>query len=880
MSNNKVKISGYAKRVFFDSGIEYRNFNPDLVGVQLTSDGGTPLFTMGNFSITTNMESKSDKIFTTNNFSNFITLTNLDLSIEQTSILLADNANVILNLNKSNLNYYSLFGSLSEFIRVSLEEIITKWPASLYITPLAQSNIGHVLNGFTYQNYLYNPLTEISTFKIDTTFINNKFQINYLTNGVIINTFNATNDIRNLTVNYNSYVIYINNIEYPIVGFTGSTTQSNDYIYFTVKGNPFINGINGNIFYHIKPNNSIVDQFFNHLTDFENYLLNRQLKPIYTSIFKYPIKSDEGVILYVTDTITWPVSDGYNIDFDTSDYVTYASKLFDLSTANDLYKSDLMNRFLVSESISDFDTMPVHLGPLDQDTSGRKMNKTLHIYGREFDDINNFISGIAFAHTVTYDKQDNTPDVYLKNLASVLGWELVSSILETNLLSNYVTKAPSTYSGQTVGLTPVEADNELWRRLILNTPWIWKSKGARKSIEFLLKFIGAPLGLVQFNEYIYKATAPIDIELFKSVLYLNNLDTDISLYPIDSNGYPSPLPDTLDMYFQNNGLWYRETGGSNASIDILTGNNPHLGPYDGGFKYINQFATLIPNFSPVTVSSSTSTNGSTNLFINYGLGLITNYSGATYVDGVYSDGTSLSDCIIITTTIIPDPMPSDYISDCGCASSTDDDSLSICIDINENLKNLLKLPCDNVVGTPKPNSNGIYSWSKNQYDISGNLLVNTQQTIFINPDCCTINQGVPWLINEYDKGVLINTGYICCVYHGNCGCNLACSWVLNNQPIIYYPPTQIDVDNQYLQFIDENGLSVVVTPDGCNCVANLTIAVPNIIDPNTGQIGYGCKITTAGLADIMLGTNGELYNTYYNRSNGTFTCSEVYNITR
>jgi hypothetical protein len=33
------------------------------------------------------------------------------------------------------------------------------------------------------------------------------------------------------------------------------------------------------------------------------------------------------------------------------------------------------------------------------------------------------------------------------------------------------------------------------------------------------------------------------------------------------------------MYFQNNGLWYRETGGSNATIDILTGNNPHLGPY-------------------------------------------------------------------------------------------------------------------------------------------------------------------------------------------------------------------------------------------------------------------------------------------------------------
>jgi hypothetical protein len=53
----------------------------------------------------------------------------------------------------------------------------------------------------------------------------------------------------------------------------------------------------------------------------------------------------------------------------------------------------------------------------------------------------------------------------------------------------------------TVGLTAIEADTELWRRLIKLT-LIWKSKGTRKSIEFILKFIGAPIGLLTFNEYI------------------------------------------------------------------------------------------------------------------------------------------------------------------------------------------------------------------------------------------------------------------------------------------------------------------------------------------------------------------------------------------
>ena len=60
MANNKrIKIAGYAKRIFFNDNIEYRNFSPDLVGFQLTSEGGTTLFTNGNFSISVNLDPNS-----------------------------------------------------------------------------------------------------------------------------------------------------------------------------------------------------------------------------------------------------------------------------------------------------------------------------------------------------------------------------------------------------------------------------------------------------------------------------------------------------------------------------------------------------------------------------------------------------------------------------------------------------------------------------------------------------------------------------------------------------------------------------------------------------------------------------------------------------
>jgi hypothetical protein len=43
-----------------------------------------------------------------------------------------------------------------------------------------------MVNGFTFENYTYDELTEIAKFKVNTTFINNKFDINYLTNGVLL----------------------------------------------------------------------------------------------------------------------------------------------------------------------------------------------------------------------------------------------------------------------------------------------------------------------------------------------------------------------------------------------------------------------------------------------------------------------------------------------------------------------------------------------------------------------------------------------------------------------------------------------------------------------------------------------------------------------
>lgn len=872
--SNKIKVAGYSKKLVFTDGIEYINFSPDLVGLQLASNGGTPLFTMGNFNITTNIDPKIDKFYNTAKFSEFFTLSDLDLNLNETLTLLTDNAGVYLNLDRTKLDYYALFGSLTEYVRVALEEIILNWPASLYMTPLSQTTAGETINGYTVENYSYDSLTEIASFKVNTNFINNKFGLTYSTSGNIENTFNTNNTLRNLTISYKSYSVLYNNVEYPLIDFTASTSNLNDYIYLKVKGNPFSgSSINQYVYYHVKPNKIKEEQFFNTLPDFQAYLLNRQITPPYTATFKYPTKSEMGVVLYISETLTWPVSDGYNIDFDTTQYVDYATRLFDLSNSNDLFSSNLMNRFLVSESITSFDTVPVNIAGNETDETGQKINKTLQIYGVGFDEINRYITGIQFANVVTYNKEDNTPDLYLKNLARVLGWELVSSVLENDLLASYVSSKPSTYSGLTVGLTPIEADIELWRRLILNSPWLWKSKGARKSIEFLLKFIGAPKGLVTFNEHIYKADGPIDINLFQQVLDLNGITDDISTFPIDSEGYPKPLLDTDTMYFQNNGLWYRETGGSGSTIDILGGNNPHLGPYDRGYKYIKQFEQLITNFSAVTVSSVTTTTDSVNLYTNYDLGTFDEgVSTATTVDTVVmnQNDLDLTGCVVFEAKIEIDPNPTQVLNDCGCEVDTPDNILSLCLQTNPNY---VPPSCDNedVVSVVQSTALGILTSSFYIYQPDGSLYIGnsgipqTYKTNYISKECCAAYGGTSFLNNEYQNGVLVNSGYYCCYGGGQCGCKLTCNWLAQSTPINI-------AGQNYIQFTAPIGQNRVVTADGCNCLANYSVAVPNITDPYTGEVGYGCQLTALGNEDMLTGVAGQIFQHYKDKVGGVIPC--------
>jgi len=133
MANNKrIKIAGYAKRIFFNDNIEYRNFSPDLVGFQLTSEGGTTLFTNGNFSISVNLDPKPNVLFTQGTKSKFFTLDDI-VNENSPQLDIQKNLKTKLNLDLTNPISYVWYGSSKELIRASLIEIQNNYPAAIYV---------------------------------------------------------------------------------------------------------------------------------------------------------------------------------------------------------------------------------------------------------------------------------------------------------------------------------------------------------------------------------------------------------------------------------------------------------------------------------------------------------------------------------------------------------------------------------------------------------------------------------------------------------------------------------------------------------------------------------------------------------------------------
>ena len=546
-------------------------FSDSLVGRQITD--GTSQLTNTNFALDRIIPEKDSKKFRTSQFSDFLTLDDLkeETNSPTTSSKTKEERKKEIKFKSSKNNAsVSTFGSLRSRLLASITRIIKKFPASTLVdinSLISNSN-------YTAYNISYDINQNTTEFTVDFARIYNPLDVVYLTpNSNVIPT--TDNEVRNFFSSYKKYVIEVSGTTYPIL--TYSEPNSNNEIKLKVFGKPFGTSSTHNLNYLIRPNDGIVEEFFMGLDDLEEILLNRESSPRYTAKFKVPRDSFEGDKTEITDVdITWPTSkDGWNIKIVGLDYENYLSNLINISDEVDNYKSNLFIRFMSSPQLYEFDT------------EDKKIESVFQLYGQNFDKVKKYISNIANMRNVSYDGINNVPDVLLKNLANTLGLSTVNLLDEKQIDELLYVRQDTQYGAINLGANVVDAEYEFYRRLLVNLVELYKSKGTRKSIEFFLKFLGAPEPMIKIDEYVYQVVGlPKSLDL-ESDIYdviegtkINNVltfDEETFSYVVssttskttyDREEYPilenTTLPrraydDATDMFFQKGAGWYEKT---------------------------------------------------------------------------------------------------------------------------------------------------------------------------------------------------------------------------------------------------------------------------------------------------------------------------------
>ena len=400
---------------------------------------------------------------------------------------------IILKPHTRKITDFACYGSASELIRASLTDIVSKFPAELYVTDKKLKDTG-VLN-----SDIIPKDSDIHDAK-DYYIIDNPMMID-LIQGVIPEE-SIFSPLRYFCDSFDKYTVIsgdaVENISaWEVSDAADKGCINNGDLLATIKLN---NGdIEINCYYYedallyltanagirIRPNNSIINDFFDSLDDFEKVLLNQYTD--YTAKFETYVESNEDGWYVTEQEYQWPIAKGnWNLSVKGQKYSDYVDGLSRLALAYDELFTDGIWRTMTHEAISNMDLTLNKNGDDIEMPNSSKVRQTLSIIGRQFDDIKKYIDNIKKTNSVTYSQDADIPDYFLPDTLSLSGWEVKEILTDKD---NTVITDPM-YGARTIGYTANDANNEFMRRLKLNSKNIFAKKGTKRGIEDLLAIFG------------------------------------------------------------------------------------------------------------------------------------------------------------------------------------------------------------------------------------------------------------------------------------------------------------------------------------------------------------------------------------------------------
>jgi len=330
-------------------------FSDDIVGLQTVTGGG---LTQGNFEFTTSITEKVNRKFNVGAFSEPMNLNSMNIEdLTESRRIIATQFRVYPNYDVSQVLNFSMYGSLAKRFSVSVTKIINQFPAALEVVYLNSD----FTTGYTAENIFYDVVNDETYFEVNVDRLKNPFDIDY--------TISATTNLsyreievskyRNLYNTYLDYCVSINDNIYNLISFTPTNTSTSGNLKFYVSGNPFGDSVSVTTAeYQIRPNDFIVDKVFaENFDEVEKFLLNRLIRPEYTAVFQVPEQDVSGQFYTLYKEVTWPKDGFWNLDIRSYAFDSYLEELGAIAENLDSFKTNLISRFLVTDSLKEFDTL-------------------------------------------------------------------------------------------------------------------------------------------------------------------------------------------------------------------------------------------------------------------------------------------------------------------------------------------------------------------------------------------------------------------------------------------------------------------------------------------------------------------------------------------
>lgn len=491
--------------------------------------GQIPIFNSPTFKLTIGANLNKKKRYFYGNWENNPSSLNSNWTLDNMPTSNSVDNKFELNLKSKKLTDYACYGSSAELIKASLSNIVSNFPAEIYVTDNILNDkgvfdvvddLGTVSTGSTmygYRDYVIvdNPFfIDIIQNSVPENSLVNKLRYlcdsiteynildgngTIVSNGEAFKEWNANhNDNKSMRTIILPQASQLNNencltngdllatVKFYSIDENGTTENVIDIICFYLNGGLFYLTNPSKKGYRIKPNSKNIEKFFNGLSDFEKVILNR--KTNYSAVFEYYKEYDEHGWLMKEKTYKWPTSKGdWNISINGPAYSKYIEDLTELSISYDELFTNSIQRDMTHESINNMDlTGGVLIENDEAQLNSAKMTKILNVVGRQFDEIKKYADNIKSTNIITYTQEQNTPDYFLTDSLDLSGWE-VKEILN-GVSSDIVT--PPMYSSRGAGFNANEANNEFLRRLKLNSKHIFSKKGTKQGIEDLMAVFG------------------------------------------------------------------------------------------------------------------------------------------------------------------------------------------------------------------------------------------------------------------------------------------------------------------------------------------------------------------------------------------------------